>query len=264
MVEDLNGLVVAVTGGTKGIGRAAVVKLVAAGARVVFQGRDEAAAAALLAKCAPLPGECAFVNSDLMTYAGIEAPIAEAVDRFGRIDVVVGSGGAREPRPKLFVDMAPDEGMAMVNSRLAPRVHALHAAVKFMRDQGRGKVILITTDAGRIPTPSESMVGAAGAAVIFLTQALAAELGRLGIRVNAIATTLTTGTPPYDAYLEALEQGSNAVLVKAFKKVEGKVAFRVNSAEDLADYVIFLAGPGSDQISGSTMSINGGLSFPKY
>ncbi|WP_326522828.1 SDR family NAD(P)-dependent oxidoreductase [Sphingomonas sp.] len=260
----MTGTSTVVIGGTKGIGRASVIRFAEAGAKVVFQGRDQAAADELIARCADLPGEAIFVNSDLMTYEGIEAPIAEAHRLFGRVDVVVASGGPREPRPKLFVDMAPGDGIAMLESRLMPRLNALHASVKFMRDQGHGKIILVTTDAARIPTPSESMIGAAGSVVMFLTQSLAQELGRLGIRVNAVATTLTTGTPPYDAYLKAVESGSGEVIVKAFKKVESKVAFRINAAEDLADYIFFLAGPHSDQISGSTMSINGGLSFPRY
>lgn len=264
MQTDMKDMTAVVIGGTKGIGRASVVKLAQSGANVVFQGRDDVAAAALVAECDGHPGERFFVQSDLMTYEGIEAPVAEAKRRFGRVDVVVASGGPREPRPKLFVDMSPTDGIDTLTSRLMPRLNALHASVKFMRDQGYGKVVLVTTDAGRMPTPSESMIGAAGAAIIFLTQALASELGRLGIRVNSVATTLTTGTPPYDAYLSAVESGSNEVIVKAFKKVEGKVAFRINSAEDLAEYILFLSSRESDQISGSTMSINGGLSFPKY
>lgn len=264
MQTDMRGMTAVVLGGTKGIGRASVRKLAAAGADIVFQGSDEASAATLIAECAADPGECLFVKSDLMTYEGIEAPIAEAKAKFGKVDVVVASGGPREPRPKLFVDMTPEDGIATIESRLMPRLHAMHAAVKFMRDQGYGKVVLVTTDAARIPTPSESMIGAAGAVIIFLTQALAQELGRLGIRINSVATTLTTGTPPYDNFLNAVETGSNEVIVKAFKKVEAKVAFRINSADDLAEYILFLSSRESDQISGSTMSINGGLSFPKY
>ena len=97
-----------------------------------------------------------------------------------------------------------------------------------------------------------------------LTRSLAKELVRDGIRVNAIATTITAGTPPYDAWLAAREQGSQATLVKAFSKAHENVGLRINTAEDLADYILFLASPASDQITGSTMSINGGLSFPSY
>lgn len=258
------GIAAVVLGGTKGIGRATVRKLAQSGAHVVIQGRDRSAARELVAECSAHPGERVFVESDLQSYAGIEQALQTAQERFSRVDVVVASGGPSEPRPKLFVDMGPDEGIAMLQSRLMPRLHALHAAVRYMKPQASGKIILVTTDAGRIPTPAESMIGAAGAAIIFMTRALAAELSGLGIRVNAVATTLTTGTPAHERFLKARDSGSQEVIVKAFTKAEARVKFRLNTAEDLAEYIHFLASPASDQISGSTLSINGGLSFPGY
>jgi 2-hydroxycyclohexanecarboxyl-CoA dehydrogenase len=264
MNRDMVGTSAVVLGGTKGIGRASVKKLAERGANVVIQGRDDDAAASLIAECAPWPGERLFVKSDLSTYEGIELAVATAHERFGKVDVVVASGGPIEPRPKLFVDMGPEEGMACLQSRLMPRLHALHAAVKYMRAQKYGKIILIGTDAARIPTPSESMIGSAGAVVMFLTRALATELAGLGIRINTVSTTLTTDTPRHESFLRAKEAGSQEIIVKAFTKAEQRVAFRLNTARDIAEYVSYLAGPESDQVSGSTLSINGGLSFPSY
>lgn len=261
---DMRGRSVVVLGGTKGIGRASVREIAAMGANVVIQGRDGDAAATLIDDCKGFEGARVFVKSDLLTYEGIELAVSTAHERFGRVDVVVASGGPSEPKPRLFVDMTPDDGIAMLKSRLMPRLNALHAAVKFMRDQQYGKVILVTTDAGRIPTPAESMIGAAGAAIIFMTRALALELSSLGIRVNSVATTLTTGTPAHDRFLTARDAGSQEVIVKAFTKAEAKVKFRLNTSEDLAHYIAYLASPASDQVSGSTLSINGGLSFPSY
>jgi 2-hydroxycyclohexanecarboxyl-CoA dehydrogenase len=180
------------------------------------------------------------------------------------VDVLVASGGPREPRPLLFASSTPEHSVALLQSRLFPRLYALHAAVAHMRDRAYGKIVLLTTDAARTPTPSEAIIGAAGASVMFLTRALGAELARYGIRVNAIATTLTTGTPPHDEYLRAVEGGANETIMKAFAKAEQRVKFRINTPDDLAEYVLFLASPESDQISGSTLSINGGLSFPSY
>ncbi len=262
---ELAGLSVAVTGGTKGIGRAVVRTLAARGARVTFQGRDADAAATLIEECAGGPGEAFFVAGDVGSFADAQALVAAACARCGRLDVYVSSGGPREPSPRLFTDMAtPGDSLAMIESRLLPRLNGLHAAVPRMREQGYGKIVLLTTDAARTPTPSESMIGAAGAVVIFLTRALAKELAGHGIRVNAVATTITSGTPPYDAYLAAKAANSDEVLVKAFTKAHAKASFRINTPQDIADYVLFLASPASDQISGATMSINGGLSFPSY
>ncbi|WP_017998900.1 SDR family oxidoreductase [Paracoccus sp. N5] len=264
MQTDLEGRSAVVLGGTKGIGRAAVIKLAQSGASVVIQGRDARAAQELIAELKDYRGMRLFVESDLLSYEGIDTAVRTAKEAFERVDIIVASGGPKEPRPKLFVDTSPEEGIATIESRLMPRLHALHAAVRYMGDQGYGKVILLTTDAARIPTPAESMIGAAGAVVMSLTRSLAQELAGLGIRVNAIATTLTTGTPGHDTFLKAQASGSQEVIVRAFNKVAERVKFRMNSAEDLAEYILFLASPESDQISGSTISINGGLSFPSY
>ena len=153
MLTELTGSSAVVLGGTKGIGRAAVKKLAQSGASVVIQGRDEAAAQVLIEECSAFAGKRIFVNSDLLTYDGIERAVEEAVTRFGKVDIVVASGGPRDPKPKLFVDMAPDEGIACLTSRLMPRLNAVHAATKFMREQKYGKIVLVTTDAARTPTP---------------------------------------------------------------------------------------------------------------
>lgn len=262
---DLSGLSVAVTGGTKGIGRASVLALVSNGANVVFQGRDEVAARDLEQACHALPGSAHFVPGDLMEFGDVQALVAEACRVHGQLDVFISSGGPREPRPKLFSALqSPEQSLATLASRLTPRLNGLHAAVPVMRTQGQGKIILLTTDAARMPTPSESMIGAAGAALIALTRSLAKELVRDGIRVNALATTITSGTPPYEAYLAAKAENSNETLVKAFSKAHEVVGLRINTADDLADYIVFLASKASDQLTGSTVSINGGLSFPAY
>ena len=264
LTAELRGLCAAVTGGTKGIGRAAVLTLAANGARVVFQGTDELAGRDIERECAG-PGEALFVPGDLMKFEDAQQLVARARSRFGRLDCYVSSGGPRQPQPALFRDLStPAASLALLQSRILPRLNGLHAAVPVMKEQGGGKIILLTTDAARTPTPSESMIGAAGAVIMSLTRSLAKELVSDGIRINAIATTITSGTPPYDAYLAAKAQNSEAALVKAFSKAHAQVGFRINTAQDLADYILFLASAASDQITGSTMSINGGLSFPSY
>ena len=92
-----------------------------------------------------------------------------------------------------------------------------------MRAQGGGKIILLTTDAAREPTPGESMVGAAGAVVMFLTRSLAKEPAVSGIRVNAVATTITTGAPPYERNLEARRTDPGNVLARGVRSSAGPV-----------------------------------------
>lgn len=102
MHTDLTDRSAVVLGGTKGIGRAAVIKLAQCGSSVVIQGRDAKAAQALIDELKDYRGMRLFVESDLMTYEGIDLAVRTAKESFEKVDVVVASGGPKEPRPKLF------------------------------------------------------------------------------------------------------------------------------------------------------------------
>ncbi|HVA10390.1 MAG TPA: SDR family NAD(P)-dependent oxidoreductase, partial [Acidimicrobiales bacterium] len=143
-----------VLGGTSGVGRAAVRQLVAQGANVVFQGRDRDRAEELIASLAT--DNAHFEPADLYSYGEVNGVIASAMNRFGRLDAVVASGGSFEPPPKLFVHLKPEELPLYFETRLYHRLNAIHSAFNRMRDAGYGKIVTLTTDAGRIPTPAES------------------------------------------------------------------------------------------------------------
>ncbi len=264
MKADLSGSVAVVMGGTRGIGRAIVQKFAACGAQVVFQGRDHAAAADVAASTGRVGPAPLFVPASLERYEEIRRVIDTAVQRFGRLDIVVANGGTAIPRPALFHEIPPENLTAYFDSRCYNRIYTIHTAFAHMKQQRYGKIINLTTDAGRIPTPSESLIGAAAAALVFLTRALGREFARWGVRINTISTTLTVDTPPYQRYREELEQGSDAVIVKAFRKLEERTPFGLNRPDDLAELAVYLAGRESDQLTGATISINGGISFPAY
>ena len=115
---------------------------------------------------------------------------------------------------------------------------------------------MLTTDAARHPTPGESIVGAAGAAVMLLTKALAREFSRWDVRVNAVAMTITSDTPSWDRIF-ASESFQSRLFTKA---VERFPRGRPPSAGEVADVVVFLAAD-AGQVTGQTTSVNGGLSF---
>ena len=264
MQADLTGRVAVVYGGTRGIGRAIALKYAACGAQVVIQGRDAAAAAAIIAEAAPAGPRPLFVAADFTQPSEIDRVAATAVSQFGKLDIVVANGNPRRSTPKLFQDVAPEEVPAYFDDRLFTRLYMIQSAFHRMKEQKYGKIIAITTDAGRTPTPSESLVGAAAAGLIFATRALAKEFSRTGVRINTIAISLTKGTPWWDKYLRAVEQGSDAVIIKAFRKIEANAPFGLNEPEDLAELALYLAAPESDRLSGATFSLNGGISFPAY
>ncbi|HHW33668.1 MAG TPA: SDR family oxidoreductase [Paracoccus solventivorans] len=255
MHYDLTGRTAVVLGGTSEIGAAIVETLTKSGSNVVFQGTNEQTGAAIMDRCASHPGTCLFKSADLMQFDQIAAVFTEAKARFGKVDVAVCSGASRRPGPKLLDDMAAEEMVEAYNNRIIPRINGLKAAVDVMIPENYGKIVLISTDAGRTPTPTETIIGSAGAFVNYLARSSARELARNGIRVNAVAITITEGTK---AFTELTGKGS------VFDKIKSRAAFGLINTQDVADYILYLAAPESDKISGSTMSINGGSSFPSY
>lgn len=219
MKVDLSGRVAVVFGGTSGIGRAAVKSYAQSGAAVVFQGRDHAKALSLIEDCADCAIKPVFAKADLYHPEGASTVSAKAKAEFGRIDILFASGGTSDPKAKLFQDVLVSEIELFFRSRAFHRFYAIHSALPIMREQGYGKIVSLVTDAARTPTPAEAMIGAASASVIFFTRALAREVARLGIRVNAIATSLTTDTGPYEKYQAERARGSNEVLVRAFARI---------------------------------------------
>lgn len=196
---------------------------------------------------------------DMMDPESMDTVANRVVERYGRLDVLVVSGAPGGGKADLFEVMEPAEYQRILDSQFLSRLNCLRAAIKPMASQGYGKVIFVTSDGGRTPTPGETLVGAAAAALIFFTRAAGKELARKGIRVNCIATTLTADTPLFNY---SKSYGSDHPLAKAFAKIEAKTPFRLNVPSDIAKTALFLACPDSDQISGAVISVNGGISFP--
>ncbi len=198
-----------------------------------------------------------FVGGDLTDADSLGAMIDETVSAFGGIDILVSAGAEGAVGLKPFADMTPEEIEQGLLSRFLPRVLPVNLAIPAFRERGGGSVVLLTTDAARHVTPGESIVGAAGAGVILITKALGRELSRDNIRVNSVAMTLTSDTPSWDRIF-AKEGFSNDVFSKAVARFPQG---RPPNASEVAEVVAFLASPAAGQVTGQTLSANGGLSF---
>lgn len=254
---DVAGKRVLVTGGTSGLGFAVAQMLARQGAVVAVTGRSaERGADAQRVLCGIQPG-CCFLQADSGDYAQVARAVADAVRALGGIDSLISAGAEGSVKPTPFADMTPQELEAGFTSRFFPRIYPVHAVAPVMREQGHGSIVMITTDAARHPTPGESLIGAAGASVVLLTKALAREFSRWSVRVNAVAMTLTSGTPSWDRIFGA--QGfENRLFSKALDRFPSG---RAPTAEEVARVAVFLASGASSQVTGQTLSVNGGLSF---
>lgn len=256
MQQDLSGKRAVVTGGTSGIGFAIARRLAESGAAVMISGRSAERGEQAARTLADLGADAAFVAGDMGAYADSQAVIDAAVARFGGVDMLISAGAAGPFGPKPFADMTPGELEASFSMRFFPRIYPVHAAIPALRES-KGSVILIGTDAARHPTPGESIIGAVGASIILMTKTLAREFSRWGVRVNGLALTLTSDTPSWDRIF-AKPDFENRVFSKALDRFP---AGRAPTAEEVAKIAVFLASEDAGQVSGQTVSVNGGLSF---
>jgi 3-oxoacyl-[acyl-carrier protein] reductase len=254
---DLQEKVALITAGTAGVGLRVAEQLAAAGATVFVNGRTQASGGAALKKLRTISAKAEFIAGDVSDYRSIKAVIDAIDQRFQRLDILVSAGAPGLPAPMAFADMSPEQLVQGFSTRLFPRIFPVHAAIPALSKSGAASVVMLTTDAARHPTPGESVVGATGAAVILLTKALAKEFSKYKIRVNSVAMTITSDTPSWERIFKS-ESFQNTLFAKAVSRFP---AGRPPNASEVADAVAFLASPRAGQISGQTLSVNGGLSF---
>jgi 3-oxoacyl-[acyl-carrier protein] reductase len=198
-----------------------------------------------------------FIAGDCASYEDAAAAVDAARSSAGRLDIVVCAGGEGRTGPTPFAEMTPQQIETEFRLRLMPRLFPVHAALPALRENG-GSVVLLTTDAGRFATPGESVLGAVGASVIIMTKALAKEFGRFRIRLNSIALALVEGTGTWDR----LAAAGDSFERNLFAKVVARFPLgRAPSVDEVAAVAVFLASDAAAQVTGQTISVNGGLSF---
>ncbi|HSF95491.1 MAG TPA: SDR family oxidoreductase [Thermohalobaculum sp.] len=242
---------VLILGGTSGIGLACAEAFTAAGARVLLVGRNPERGTAAAAGLGPGAG---FLRADCAEPGQVEAMVAEAAARLGRIDTLICSLGGNR-LPELLFRQSLEDIRAALAQDLAPFLYAGRAVLPVMMAQGGGAVINIASDAGKIATPGESVIGANMAAIIQFTRGLAIEGKRNGIRANTITPSLVEGTPLTD---RLMQEGSFSA--KLFAKARPLAHLGKTFPHDLANIAIFLASPNAAKITGQAISVNGGIS----
>jgi 2-hydroxycyclohexanecarboxyl-CoA dehydrogenase len=245
-----------ITGGSSGVGFRVAERLAEAGACVFINGRSADRGERAAAKLRQASQDVHFIAGDCASYPDVAAVVDTVRSLAGRLDILVSAGAEGDAGPTPFGEMTPEQIEAAFRSRLLPRIFPVHAALAALRENG-GSVVLLTTDAARHPTPGESVMGAVGASVILMTKALAKEFIRDEIRVNAVALTITSDTPSWDRIF-ARESFQRDLFTKA---VERFPMGRPPSAEEVAAVAVFLASDAAAQVTGQTISVNGGLSF---
>lgn len=255
-VKPLSECAVVITGGTSGVGLASAHQFAAAGViRLMLIGRnaERGAQARKIVEAAHPKARVLFHQADANDPGQATRAAGAAWDSLGTIDVLVNSTAATY-LPDLLKDTPIEDLAAGLTQQALGPLHMSRAALPFMVAQQYGVILNIASDAAKIPTPGECVVGAAMAAIVMFTKTLAVEAKRDGIRVNAITPSLIQGTITGDLAL------SGGFSRKLFTKALSMAHLGATEVDDLAALVVFLAGPGAAKITGQAISVNGGIS----
>jgi NAD(P)-dependent dehydrogenase (short-subunit alcohol dehydrogenase family) len=245
---DLSGQVALVTGAARGLGRAISLALAHAGADVALGLRDSNADAGLPAEIQALGRRVLPLQMDVEHLDQIRRAVDDAVAHFGRLDILVNNAGvAPENLAENVVESDYDLTLAV---NLKGTFFASQAAGRVMIRQNSGRIINVSSQAGFVALPTESIYCTTKAAINHLTRCLAVEWGKYNITVNAVAPTFIE-TPGTEEYLA--DPAHRADVVERIAALH-----RIGKPMDVAGSVVFLASPAASLITGHTLVIDGG------
>lgn len=242
-----------VTGAGRGIGRAIALKLSQEGARVVVNDVELAFTTNTVERLEKLGGEVLGLKGDVANRQEVDSMFEQAVQRFGRLDILVNSAGIR--RDADFAEMSEEEWDAVIDIQLKGSFNCARAAQKYMVGQSYGKIINISSP---VPTAlgrqGQVNYSSACAGLEGFTRALALEMGRYNINVNCIAPDFIDTEMTRKA---ARREGMYLDDLRRFAVAEIPLR-RLGTPEDVANAALFLASDESSFISGQVIYVRGG------
>ncbi|MCU0292317.1 MAG: beta-ketoacyl-ACP reductase [Thermoanaerobaculaceae bacterium] len=254
-MTDWKSKVVIVTGGAAGIGKATALRFGQAGARVAVWDMSEEAGQAVVAEIGAAGGEAVFAKVNVAEPASVQAGMDAVIARWGRVDVLVNNAGivrdgllVKWKEGKLAGAMSDEAWDAVIGVNLKGPFLCTRAAVPHMIAQGGGVVLSTSSVVGLYGNFGQTNYAATKGGLITMTKTWARELGKYGIRVNAVA-------PGFIAteILKAMPE----------KVLEGMVARtplgRMGKPEDIAEAFLWLASDAAAFVHGTVLSVDGGL-----
>jgi NAD(P)-dependent dehydrogenase (short-subunit alcohol dehydrogenase family) len=244
---DLNGQVALVTGAARGIGRACALALAHAGADVALGLRDPSSGADLARAIEGMGRRALRLPMDMLRLDQVRQAVDSAVQYFGRLDILVNNAG--DGPSNLAENVQESDFDYTVALNLKGTFFASQAAGKRMIQQRYGRIINLSSQAGFVALPTESVYCMTKAAIAHLTKCLAVEWGQYNITVNAVAPTFiaTPGT-------------NEALSMPEFKAdVLARIALgRIGEPAEVGAAVVYLASPAAALVTGHTLLIDGG------
>jgi 3-oxoacyl-[acyl-carrier protein] reductase len=242
----LDGQIALITGATRGIGHAILNSLGNAGATVIGTATSAEGAATIQQSIDAAGFKGAGLVLNVQDAAQIDATIKTIEEKFGGVSILVNNAGIT--RDTLLMRMKDEDWQAVMDTNLTSVFRLSRAVVKTMMKMRAGRIINIASVVGFMGNPGQTNYVAAKAGMVGFTKALAREIGSRGITVNCVApgfieTDMTKA-------LSAEQVG---------KLVENVPLGRLGQVGDVAEAVLFLAGPGAAYVTGNTIHVNGGM-----
>jgi NAD(P)-dependent dehydrogenase (short-subunit alcohol dehydrogenase family) len=245
---DLTGQVALVTGAARGLGRAISLALADAGADVALGFRNVNVGGDVASLIEEMGRRSLPVQMDVTRMDQVFRGVDDTVANLGRIDILVNNAGLGPENPA--EDVREEDFDLTVAVNVKGTFFASQAAGRAMIAQGNGRIINLSSQAGFVALPTESVYCMTKAAIVHLTKCLAVEWGQHGITVNAVAPTFIS-TPGTESALADPEFRADVL-----ERIAG--LHRVGVPMDVAGAVVFLASPAASLITGETILIDGG------
>ena len=242
--RDFEGRVALLTGASRGLGRAAAMRLLERGARVAINVRDQARADQVADALGP---DATGIGGDLVEKGVPEALVARTVEHFGRLDIVINNAAFADGTR--FEQLTPEQWRLAFEVNVTAPFLLTRAAVPIMKSQSYGRIVNVSSTAGRmVSTLGGAHYTTSKTALLGLTRASAKELGKYGITVNAVCPgMIDTELTRENATDEALVGHAATYPVP-----------RLGTAREVADLICFAASEAAGYITGASLDINGG------
>jgi 3-oxoacyl-[acyl-carrier protein] reductase len=258
---DLSGKVAVLTGVGSGIGKACATTLAAAGATIVGGDIDEAGAQATADEIKAAGGEAGVQRTDVTQRADVDALIDGAASEHGHVDIVGNIAGV--PHNKLVSDCTDEEFERILAINLKSVFYGCQAAIRHMIPQGSGCIVNISSGAIDTPAPTLACYGMTKAAVAMLTKTLATEVGRHGIRVNAIAPGMILTNFSRHNFTDENGEVVPEKLEQYHKRASAMAPLgRAGEGQDVANSFLYLVSGAASFVTGQIERPNGGVSMP--
>lgn len=245
---NFDGKVALITGASRGIGRAIAVEMAKRGADVVLVGRDRSAleetAFAVAAERVGAIGH--VVIADVADQAAVDGCVAEALERFGRVDYAIANAG--QSIDSLLMRLKPEVLDQMLNVNLKSAFYLCNAVSRPMMKQRAGAIVLVSSIVGLTGNAGQSAYAASKAGLFGLAKSLAKELGSRNIRVNAVAP----------GYIETSMTDKMPGEAKEFLIKQAALG-RAGKPEDVGGAVAFLCSDAAGFVTGQTLVVDGGI-----